>query len=326
MMNALTCQHLSDDLSGVQLLSLPVPVPGPGEVRIRVHAASLNFPDLLMSRGLYQLKPPTPFILGMECAGVIDALGDEVTGWQCGDAVVGARKTGAFAQYLVMPAEELVRKPAAFRVEQAAAYPVTYLTACVALIRRARLQAGETLLVHGGGGGVGMACVDVGKLLGATVIATCTADLKRDAILAQGADHVLPVSGGFRDAVKSLTDGRGADVIVDPVGGDVFDESVRCIAFDGRLLVIGFTSGRIPTISANLPLIKGFSVVGVRAGEYGRHFPARGAQDRETIWRWANEGRTRPHVHAAIPLAQWRSAFGLMMDRTVVGKVVLTMD
>ncbi|HBH45495.1 MAG TPA: NADPH:quinone oxidoreductase, partial [Hyphomonas atlantica] len=185
------------------------------------------------------------------------------------------------------------------------------------------LQAGETLLVHGASGGVGMAAVDVGKLLGATVIATSASDKKLDTVLAHGADYVINVSQGFRDKVKTLTAGRGADVIFDPVGGDVFDESVRCIAFDGRLLVVGFTSGRIPEVKVNMPLIKGFSVVGVRAGEYGRRFPQRGKENMEAIWKWAAEGKTRPRIHAELPLEEWREAYRLLTDREVVGKVVL---
>ena len=193
----------------------------------------------------------------------------------------------------------------------------------MSLVRRGGLQPGETLLVHGASGGVGLAAVEMGKLLGATVIATSASDEKLEVVKARGADHVLNVTRGFREEVKALTGGRGTDVIFDPVGGDVFDESVRCIAFDGRLLVIGFTSGRIPSVSVNMPLIKGFSVVGVRAGEYGRQFPDRGRENMETIWRWAEEGRLAPHIHAEIPLEDWREAFEMMRNRQVTGKAVL---
>jgi NADPH2:quinone reductase len=185
------------------------------------------------------------------------------------------------------------------------------------------LKPGETLLVHGASGGVGMAAVDVGKLLGATVIATGGSDEKLAKVKAYGADHVLNAANEFRQQVKDLTDGRGADVIYDPVGGDIFDESVRCIAFDGRLLVIGFTSGRIATVSTNMPLIKGFSVVGVRAGEYGRQFPDRGAEHVAQIWDWAREGKTRPAVHAALPLDRALDGFRMLQNREVVGKVVI---
>jgi NADPH2:quinone reductase len=166
--------------------------------------------------------------------------------------------------------------------------------------------------------------VDVGRLLGAIVIATSASEAKRRILTEYGADHVLPDSG-FRERVKELTGGRGADVIYDPVGGDVFDESVRCIAFGGRLLIIGFTSGRIPSVNVNMPLIKGFSVVGVRAGEYGRQFPDKGRENMAAIWKWAEEGKVRPRIHAEVPLTDWRRAFEMMRSREVVGKVAIVM-
>jgi NADPH2:quinone reductase len=205
---------------------------------------------------------------------------------------------------------------------QAAAYPAAYTTAHVALIERGTLKAGEWLLVHGASGGVGMAAIDVGRILGARIIATTGSSEKVAALKAYGAEEVI-VLPGFRERVKALTGGRGADVIFDPVGGDVFDESTRCIAFAGRLLVVGFAGGRIADVATNIPLIKGFSVVGVRAGEYGRQFPSEGRRIREAIWRWAAEGVTRPAVFAELPLDRWREAFALMRDRGLVGKVVL---
>ena len=231
---------------------------------------------------------------------------------------------GAFAEFICVPVEGLQKKPPAMSFAAAASYSAAYLTAYVALVRRANLQPGETLLVHGASGGVGLAAVDVGKLLGATVIATGGSDEKLEKVVAHGADYAINVDQGFRDKVKTLTKGRGADVIYDPVGGDVFDESVRCIAFDGRLLVIGFTSGRIATVSTNMPLIKGFSVVGVRAGEYGRQFPEKGRENVETIWQWAREGKVNPRVHAEVPLEEAMDAFAMLWNRKVVGKVVVT--
>ena len=322
-MKALVCSQITDDFSGLSVGDVPVPDPKAGEVRVRVEAAAVNFPDLLMSQGKYQFKPELPFVQGMECAGIVDAVGPDVSHVQVGDAVVGGGKTGAFAKYAVLNAASLTVKPDAFSFAEAAAYQAAYLTAYVALVRRANLQPGETLLVHGASGGVGMAAVDVGKLLGATVIATSGSDVKLEKIRAYGADIGLNTAGGFRQKVKALTGGRGADVVFDPVGGDVFDESVRCIAFDGRLLVIGFTSGRIPSVPVNMPLIKGFSVVGVRAGEYGRRFPERGKENTEAIWRWARDGKTRPCIHAELPLEDWREAYRLLTDREVVGKVVI---
>ena len=302
-----------------------MPEPGPGEVRVRVKAASVNFPDLLLTQGKYQLKLEPPFTPGMDFSGIIDTLGEGVTGpLREGTDVAGGVRSGAFAEYIVVPVSSLQKKPPAMSFAEAASYSAAYLTAYVALVRRANLQPGETLLVHGASGGVGLAAVDVGKLLGATVIATGASDDKLDKVVAYGADYAINVTQGFRDKVKTLTKGRGADVIFDPVGGDVFDESVRCIAFDGRLLVIGFTSGRIATVSTNMPLIKGFSVVGVRAGEYGRQFPEKGRENVETIWNWAREGKVHPRVHAAFPPDQAMDAFAMLWNRKVVGKVVVT--
>ncbi|MEX1250868.1 MAG: NADPH:quinone oxidoreductase family protein [Hyphomonas sp.] len=323
-MKALVCSALAPDYAGVALEERDLPEPGPGEVRVRIKAASLNFPDLLMTEGKYQLKPELPFVLGMEFSGAVDALGAGVSGFAVGDAVVGGNRIGAFAECAVVPAAGLRRKPEAISFAAAASYGAAYLTAYVALVRRGNLQPGETLLVHGASGGVGLAAVDAGRLLGAKVIATSASEAKRKILAEYGADHVLP-DKGFREAVKELTGGRGADVIYDPVGGDVFDESVRCIAFDGRLLIIGFTSGRIPSVTVNMPLIKGFSVVGVRAGEYGRQFPERGRENSAAIWKWAQEGRVHPRIHAEVPLAGWRRAFEMMRSREVVGKVAIVM-
>ncbi|KCZ48426.1 NADPH:quinone oxidoreductase family protein [Hyphomonas pacifica] len=323
-MRALVCHELTEDFSGLGVAEIARPEPGKGEVLVRVKAASVNFPDLLMSQGKYQLKPDLPFIQGMECAGIVEAVGEGVEDFAPGDRVAGGNKTGAFADYTVLPALGLTRVPEVMDFAEAASYSAAYLTAYVALVRRANLQPGETLLVHGASGGVGMAAIDVGKLLGATVIATSASDAKLDKVLEHGADYVINVSQGFRDKVKTLTGGAGADVIFDPVGGDVFDESVRCIAFDGRLLVIGFTSGRIPEVKVNMPLIKGFSVVGVRAGEYGRRFPERGKENVQAIWKWAAEGKTHPRIHANLTLDAWREAYRLLTDREVVGKVIIT--
>ena len=323
-MKALVCRELAPDYAGVVLEEQALPEPGPGEIRVRIKAASLNFPDLLMTEGKYQLKPELPFVLGMEFAGIVDAVGAGVSGLAPGDAVAGGNRIGAFSEYAVVPAAALRRKPEAISFAAAASYGAAYLTAYVALVRRGNLQPGETLLVHGASGGVGLAAVDVGRLLGATVIATSASEAKRRILTEYGADQVLPDTG-FRERVKELTGGRGADVIYDPVGGDVFDESVRCIAFDGRLLIIGFTSGRIPSVNVNMPLIKGFSVVGVRAGEYGRQFPDRGRENMAAIWKWAEEGKVRPRVHAEVPLADWRRAFEMMRGREVVGKVAIVM-
>lgn len=323
-MRALQVRELLPDHAGAGLVDLPVPGPGAGEVRVRVRAAAVNFPDLLMTRGGYQLKPELPFVSGLEFSGEVDAVGAGVTDWRVGDAVVGGNRFGAMAEYTVVPAGALRSKAEAMSWEEAAAYPVAYLTAYVALVRCARVDPGEWVLVHGAAGGVGLATVDLAKALGARVIAAASSAEKREAITRLYApEAVIAAEPGFRDEVKALTGGKGADVIFDPVGGDVFDESTRCIAFGGRLLVIGFASGRIPEVSVNMPLIKGFSVVGVRAGEYGRRFPERGAENVAAIDALATAGRIRPHVHAVLDLADWREAFAMLEKREAVGKVVL---
>lgn len=323
-MRALVVESLAENYAGCAVRDVPTPEPGPGEVLVRVRAASVNFPDLLMTRGEYQFKPPLPFTPGLDLAGEIAALGEGVSSWKVGDAVVGGARLGGFAEYAVLSATALKPKPERLTFAQAAAYGAAYLTAYVALVRRAQLQPGEWVLVHGAAGGVGLAAVDLAKVLGAKVIAASASDEKLAVVAREyDVDAAVNVTGGFREAVKEITGGKGADVIYDPVGGDVFDESVRCIAFDGRLLVIGFTSGRIPTVSVNMPLIKGFSVIGVRAGEYGRQFPEKGRENAEAIWKLANEGKIRPRVHAELPLDQWREAFDLLANRQVIGKAVI---
>jgi NADPH2:quinone reductase len=326
-MRAVVCEELAADYTRIALKELSTPEPGPGDVRVKVEAASLNFPDLLMLKGDYQFKPEPPFTVGMDLAGVVDAIGPGVMGFHLGQRVAGGAKTGAFADFAICPAANLHPIPEMMSITSAAAYPAAYVTAHVSLIARGQIQAGETLLVHGASGGVGMAAVDVGRLLGARVIATTGSADKVEGLRRAGANEVIVLGSragdAFREQVKAFTIGKGADVIFDPVGGDVFDESTRCIAFAGRLLVIGFAGGRIASVNTNIPLIKGFSVVGVRAGEYGRQFPERGRVIRDEIWRWAAEGKTKPVVFAEFPLDRWREAFELMRDRKLVGKVVL---
>jgi NADPH2:quinone reductase len=326
-MRALVVERLAPDYAGCVLKEMETPKPGPGEVLIKVRAAAVNFPDLLQTRGEYQHKPPLPFIPGLELSGEIEAIGEGVDRWKVGDAVVGGARIGGFSDYALTNAMALRPKPEPLSFAEAAAYGAAYLTAYVSLVRRAEIEPGEWLLVHGAAGGVGLAAVDLGKLLGAKVIAASASDDKLAVVQKEYApDAVVNVTEGFRERVKELTGGRGADVIYDPVGGDVFDESVRCIAFNGRLLIVGFTSGRIPTVSVNMPLIKGFSVMGVRAGEYGRQFPEKGRENAKAVWDLANEGRIRPRVHAELPLDAWRDAFDLLADRKVIGKAIIRPD
>lgn len=324
-MRAMRVNELSEDISVLRLEDVTLPPPGPGEVRLRLKACSINFPDILMVQGKYQFKPELPFSPGMEGSGIVEALGEGVTKLKVGDRVVAGLRIGGFAEEVNASAEACRPIPGKMDFAEAAAYPAAYLTAYVALVCRGHLQKGETLLVHGSTGGVGLAAVEMGKLLGATVIATSASDEKLKIVKERGADHVLNVTQGFREKVKELTGGRGADVIYDPVGGDVFDESVRCIAWNGRLLIIGFTSGRIPSVPVNMPLIKGFSVVGVRAGEYGRRDPEAGKANIEAIDRLAAEGKIAPYICARFPLERAVDAMRMLQERKVVGKVVIEM-
>ncbi len=320
------CSALSPDLSSLQLRPWPLPEAGPGEVRVRVRAAALNFPDLLMTQGRYQSKPPLPFVAGMECAGEVEAVGAEVATLRPGDKVCFGGHGGAFSERLVAPAVQLRPLPAGMDFAQGAAYGVAALTAWVALVRRAALQRGETLLVHGASGGTGLAAVQLGHFLGATVIATGSSAAKLEAARAAGADHLLRLrdgAAGLADEVKRLTGGVGADVVFDPVGGDLFDASLHCIAWGGRLLVVGFASGRIATLPTNLALIKGFSLIGVRAGEYGRRDPQRGDENRRAVEALAARGLFRPHIGARFAFEQAKEAYRALAERRVAGKIVL---
>ncbi|MGE0741209.1 MAG: NADPH:quinone oxidoreductase family protein, partial [Hyphomonadaceae bacterium] len=320
-MRAFVVSALTEDVSAAALVERPIPQPGPGEVCVRIKAAGVNFVDVLQAKGLHQHKPQPPYTPGFELAGDISAIGEGVTDFSVGQAVWGAARTGAYAEYGVAAVDRVSAMPAGMTYDEAAVFRAVYLTAHVSLVVRGRLQAGETLLVHGAAGGSGLAAVDLGRILGARVIATASTQEKREFLAAYGAHHVLPAAG-FRDAVKDLTGGRGADVVFDPVGGDVFDESTRCIAHDGRLLVIGFMSGRIPTLAANIALIKGFAMIGVRAGEYGRQFPERGREIDAALAQLAASGKARIHIHRSYPLTQVRAAWAELEDRRVIGKVV----
>jgi NADPH2:quinone reductase len=262
----------------------------------------------------------------MELAGEVDAVGEGVTALRAGDAVAGGGRAG-MAEYAVLAAASLRKKPASLTFSQAAGYPVAYLTAYVGLVRCGRTEPGEWVLVHGAAGGVGLAAVDLARILGAKVIAASASDEKLAVLEREYApDALVNVTGGFRERVKELTGGRGADVIYDPVGGEVFDESIRCIAFGGRILSIGFTSGRLPVLPVNIALIKGFSVIGVRAGEFGRQFPQKGRENNEAVWRLAEEGKVKPRVDKEFALEDWRAAFDSLADRKVIGKTIVRPD
>ena len=319
-MKAVLVTALSPDLSGVELAEVERPR---GEVVVRMRAASLNYPDLLMTRGEYQFKPEPPFIAGLEMAGeVVEAAPG--SGFAVGDRVRGGAKTGAFAEYVALPASALRHMPEGMDFPAAAAMGAAYHTAYVALVEIGGLQAGQTVLVHGASGGVGLAACDLSRALGGRVIAATHREDKLEMLRAVAQpDAAILNTGRFREDIARLTDGRLCDLVFDPVGGDVFDESTRCVTFGGKLLVIGFVSGRIPEIAVNIPLIKGFSVVGIRAGEYARRFPERGEHVARAIDTLASEGRIVPHVDCTLPLTSWREAFERMDCGDIVGKLVL---
>ena len=321
-MQALEVSSLALEFAGCALTERPIPVRAAGEVLVRVRAASLNFPDLLMTTGGYQFKPDLPYVAGMELAGeVVQA--DPGSEFAVGDRVYGGNKTGGFAEYATLPERAITRMPHGIDFPAAAALGAAYGTAYTGLVEIGGLKAGQWVLVHGASGGVGLAAVELAKRLGAHVIATSGSPDKVERLKAASeADAVILANGRFREQVATITDGALCDLVYDPVGGDVFDESTRCVAFGGKLLVIGFAGGRIADISTNIPLIKGFSVVGVRAGEYARRFPDRGRAIREAVATLAADGRLSPHIDRILPLSRWHEGFAAMAAREIVGKVV----
>ncbi|MGJ4945398.1 NADPH:quinone oxidoreductase family protein [Bradyrhizobium sp. HKCCYLS1011] len=325
MPRAVICRELGPP-ERLRLESFPFRSLQPGEVRVKIRAAGINFPDILMCAGEYQLKPELPFTPGVEAAGDIVEVSAGVNGVAIGDRVIVRMRFGAYADEAVVATGQLTPLPSTFDYAEGATYLAAYGTAHHALVDRARLAPGETLLVHGAGGGVGLAAVEIGKLLGATVIAAASSEEKLRVAQARGADHLVLYSREpFRDAVKRITDGRGVDVVFDPVGGEVFEQSVRCIAWGARLLVVGFTGG-IGLARTNLILMKGASVLGVRAGEAARKDPALAERRIAALLDWAEAGRLRPHVSHRVPFADYARAMQLLRDRKAIGRVALVMD
>ncbi len=295
-----------------------------GEVRISVHAAGVNFPDLLTIAGKYQIKSDVPFIPGMEAAGVIIEVGNGVDPGVVGKRVMAWAWNGCFAQEVVVPFANTLLLPDAFSFSEGAAFMVATSTATNALLQRGQLRQGETLLVHGAGGGVGLAAVEVGKILGATVIATASGTDKLELANRKGADHLINYSEvNVVQRVMQLTNGKGADVIFDPVGGDVFDQSVRCVAWGGRLLVIGFASGRIPELPANQALLKCFSLVGVRALVHAQKKPDDGAIYKKWMLAQTEKGKLRPFISEILPLDKFGEALKKIESRSALGRIVL---
>jgi NADPH2:quinone reductase len=300
------------------------PAVGPGEVRVRNHAAALNFFDILQVQGKYQTKPPFPFIPGAEVAGTVDTVGVGVIGCQTGDRVMAISRGNGFAEYSIVKASNVFPLPAEMTFEEAAAIPIAYHTSYFALHHRARLRAAETLLVHAGASGVGTAAIQIGKAMGARVVATAGSEPKRTFALAQGADAVFDYSdSAWVDSVMATTGGRGADVIYDPVGGDVFDQSTKCIAPEGRLAVIGFASGRVPTIAANRVLLKNISLVGVLWGGYLQAHPEYSGGVHAALMQMYRLGQLRPAVGMTVPFDHAPRGLRDLADRKVMGKSVL---
>ena len=300
------------------------PTPGPGEVVISVKASGVNFPDVLIIQNKYQVKPPLPFSPGSEVAGVIKAVGEDVTHVAPGDEVFAFTVYGGFAQEVKTDAKRLLPIPAGMTFPTAAAFGLTYATSDHALRDRGELEAGETLLVLGAAGGVGLAAVEIGKALGARVIACASSDDKLAVCREHGADETINyATEDLRERIKAITGGKGADVIYDPVGGSYTEPALRSIAWRGRLLVVGFAAGDIPKIPLNLTLLKGCAIVGVYWGEFTRREPERFAQEMRQLGQWYGEGRIRPHISATYPLDRAADALNDMAQRRVVGKVVL---
>jgi NADPH:quinone reductase len=331
MPKAVVCRELGPP----ERLRLETFAPRPlaaGEVRVAIRAAGINFPDILMAAGDYQLKPELPFTPGMEAAGNVIEVGSEASGVAVGargvtvgDRVIVKMRHGAYTDEAVVAPSQLTRLPSTFDYAEGATFLAAHGTAYHALIDRGQVRAGEILLVHGAGGGVGLAAVEMGKMLGATVIAVASSEEKLAMARSRGADHlVLYATEPFRDVVKRITDGRGADVVFDPVGGEMFENSLRCIAWGARLLVIGFTGG-IGLARTNLVLMKGASVLGVRAGEAVRRNPALGEARLKALLDWAEQGKIRPNVSHRLPLEHYAQAMRLLIERKAIGRVALVM-
>ncbi len=323
-MKAVLCQAFGspDDLT---VEDIPSPAIRADAVKIRLRACGVNFPDSLMIQGLYQLQPPFPFSPGLEVAGDIIEVGESVERPRIGDRVMATMMYGGFAEEVVVAADSVLPMPAEMSYEHGAGFPLVYGSSHLALTHRGRLQAGETLLVLGAAGGVGLAAVELGALLGARVIAAASTPQKLELARSYGADETINYSSeNLSDQVKALTEGRGADVIFDPVGGDHFDQAVRRIAWEGRYLVIGFASGRIPSLLANIALLKNASIVGLFWGAYLQHNPEVIRNSFTQLLDWYVAGKIQPHIHKTFPLEDAALALRELMDRRAMGKVLLT--
>jgi NADPH2:quinone reductase len=323
-MRAVVCNALTG-IDGLALEERPDPgPPGPAEVRIRIAAAGLNYADLLVTTGKYQVKQEPPFIPGFEAAGIIEAVGPQVTQFRTGDRVMAIPEAGAFAEVAILPVDRVYAAPKGLDDAAAAGFPIAYGTSYVALVEQAKLQAGETLLVHGAAGGVGLTAVEIGKALGARVVATAGGVEKCAIAQAHGADHVIDYkSEDIRARVKALV--GGVDVVYDPVGGSAFEASLRVANWNARLLVIGFAGGPVPQIPANILLVKNIAAMGFYFGSWRQHRPDLVARAFAALDGMVQAGQVRPLVSHRLPLAEFRRALELIQSRQSTGKVVLTL-
>lgn len=312
-------------VEALQWTEMPTPSPGPGEVLVEIKAASLNFPDLLIVQGKYQIKPPLPFVPGSEFACVVRAVGEGVRQLQVGQHVACLTGTGGFGSHAIAPAAACVPLPAGFPLVDAAAFIMTYATSHHALIDRAQLAAGETVLVLGAAGGVGTAALQIAKAAGARVIAAASSDEKCALCTALGADATINYgTADLREALKEATGGKGPDVVYDPVGGALAEPAFRSIAWRGRYLVVGFAAGPIPALPWNLALLKGASLVGVFWGDFARREPQANAAMMATLLEWYGQGKIKPVIDGTMELSQLPAAYARMGSRAVMGKLVLT--
>ncbi|MGE4242563.1 NADPH:quinone oxidoreductase family protein [Ramlibacter sp.] len=326
-MHAWICENPTG-VDALEWREVPTPSPKKGEVLIEVKAASLNFPDLLIVENKYQIKPPLPFVPGAEFAGVVAAVGEGVTHLKVGDNVASRSGTGGFGTHAVADASLVMALPPDFSHVDASAFFFTYATSHHALIDRGQLKAGETVLVLGAAGGVGTAAVEIAKLKGAKVIAAASSDEKCAVCKSIGADVTINYSkatlpDAFREAIKEATDGKGPDIIYDPVGGDFAEPAFRSIGWRGRYLVVGFASGPIPKLPLNLPLLKGASIVGVIWGFFARREPEAGLADMRELVQWYTEGKIKPVIDSTRPMSELKAAYAHMASRGVKGKVVM---
>jgi NADPH2:quinone reductase len=323
-MRAVLCKRYGPP-SDLVVEDVPSPKPGEGQVLVAVHAAGVNFPDTLIIQGTYQFKPDLPFSPGGEVAGVVRDIGPGVTGIRPGDRVIAATTWGGYAEEVVAEAKRIIPMPEGMDFSTAAAFVLTYGTSHHALKDRAALKPGETLLVLGAAGGVGLAAVEIGKAMGARVIAAASSNDKLATCREHGADETINyTSENLRERIKALTDGRGVDVVYDPVGGDYSEPALRSMAWGGRFLVVGFAAGKIPSIPLNLALLKGCAIVGVFWGAFTRNEPQRNQENLQELLAWFKAGKVHPHISATYPLERAADALHDVMDRKVKGKVVLT--